>query len=129
MRQSWAALALHEAGHATVAVLLGAPIWTAMLHRDRGLGETIVKKVDPMTDAIVAMAGWVANAHGSRHDLAEAAGLVGRDDMWEAAWRARCLLGPHPAAVQRVADELLLRGSLTGARIAELVHAEMGVLR
>lgn len=122
-------LAVHEAAHAVAAVIVGAPVaWVDLDWRPGVAGGTLVREVDPHTDAVVALAGYEASGGalqfvGETHDTAAARSLVGDEGMAAATQGARAILAAHRDQVLTVAAALLEAGRLTGDQVVELVRA------
>lgn len=123
-------LAVHEAAHAVTAVILGAPVaWVDLDWRPGVAGGTLVREVDPHTDAVVALAGYEASGGalqfvGETHDTAAARSLVGDAGMAAATLDARRILAAHRDQVLTVASALIEHGRLTGAQVVELVRSD-----
>ncbi|MFG2052677.1 hypothetical protein ACGFI9_01480 [Micromonospora sp. NPDC048930] len=135
-------IAHHEASHAVTAVTLGAEVaWVAVTMRPdevarAGLpalpaghqyGCTMVRCVDPHTDAVVSLAGWVADLghiFGPRHthDTQQAYELVGIAGFPAALRDAQKILADRRADVQAVREELIRYDRITGDQLAALVR-------
>ncbi|WP_433319169.1 hypothetical protein [Micromonospora chersina] len=136
-------LAHHEASHAVVAVHLGAPVaWVAVTMRpaevaDAGLpalpeghqyGGTMVREVDPHTDAVIALAGWVADlghifGPQHTHDTQAALELVGAAGFPAAVREAEAILAARSDAVAYVREALIRHDRITGDQLAAIVQA------
>lgn len=120
-------LAVHEAGHAVAAVVLGVEVaWSDLDYRP-GMGGTMVREVDPHTDAVVLLAGYEVSGGGlafpgDTHDTVAARALVGEAGMAAATVDARRILAAHRARVLIVAAALVEHGRLAGAQLVELVQ-------
>lgn len=135
----YAETAVHEAGHAVVAVRLGMRFVSAHAVPSSNVhgvlfGQTRMMNLpaDPMENAIVIYAGPAAEreffgrarpvAGTDRTQLRELAGDRGEPWRRRARERARELVRANRAAVERVATALLLHGWLTDGDVLELVN-------
>ncbi len=143
-----AAVALHEAGHVIAALALGARVTRLSIVPRPALGGRLADQghVDrPWTgnlplERVVCLAGAAAEAiqdgRGSRTfaeqerhysggtgDFEMARGACrSSPEQVEAAWRQACdLVGRYWPTVRALAEELLHRQEVTGARAAELL--------
>ncbi|MEU1813510.1 hypothetical protein [Micromonospora aurantiaca (nom. illeg.)] len=137
-------LAHHEAGHAVAAVALGVEIAYATLLMGAGetawaglpagrrYGGTFVRTVDPHTDAVVALAGWMATSGHvfgpvHTHDTEAARELVGAAGVPAAMRDAARILDGRRDDVGRVREALLQHGRLDGVQIVALCAHQVGV--
>ena len=106
---------VHEAGHAVMALLLGAKIESvSVVPREGSRGRTIADAPTTFGDCMIAAAGSVAECIEFEYDdnaRDEDRGLVhhltGGIPYEEYQCAARWMLSMHWTAVQRVADALL----------------------
>ena len=125
-------LAFHEAAHAVAAVVLGVEVaWCDLEADGPGSGGTLVREVDPHTDAVIALAGYEQSGGRltcppSTHDTRAALQLVGEAGIEVARRAAWELLAAHRAAVAAVAAALLVHGRLSGGQVWALVRAVEG---
>ncbi|NES28947.1 hypothetical protein GCE86_19680 [Micromonospora terminaliae] len=122
-------MAVHEAGHAVAAVVLGAPVAWVDVEWRPGEGGTLVREVDPHTDAVVALAGYEASGgalafSGDTHDTLAARELVGEAGIPAATLDARRILIAHRYRLLVVASALLDHGRITGEQVTALVRSE-----
>jgi ATP-dependent Zn protease len=126
-----AKLSVHESAHACLRILLGG---------DNALEYVTVNADNPharptrvLADAdehVVTVAGIVAEfafypeeskvGHFGGDDL-ERVAAWSKEDERAAITRAKELVRKHSAAICKVADELLATGTVTGARVKEIV--------
>src|SRR5262249_1152265 len=131
--------AFHEAGHAVIAHVLGAPVHHVTLQAaitplQRATARCRWKR------ALIALAGPAAEDRFQRHAPAEHAALwrsiwdgdarnaaryLGVDgDVVAAHRKAARLVREHWSAIERVADALAERGRLSGAEVGTLVGGD-----
>lgn len=127
-------IAVHEAGHATVACLLGGVVSFVSVEPEAGSHGRAVHGPMSLTDeAVVTMSGGVAqmllSASTARmphnySDQQHALGLAGGDHNVCMKWHteAKRLVLEHQDAIERVASALLQRGTLSGREVVALVH-------
>jgi ATP-dependent Zn protease len=116
--------AVHESAHAVIALAHGATVVELTVHPTTGAGMSRTRN-EPLSKfdrAVISLAGDAAErlsfantSSGDDHDFEDALDLV-PGDVIAAQTRARNLVGDLDTfrAVQRVAAELVARGTLTG---------------
>jgi signal peptide peptidase SppA len=122
--------AVHEAGHATVAIALGCEVRSAMCG-DRGFVEYCLRVSSESTDAAVTLAGGLAEllftagpnpfvpGGTASEDLRILREQVTSNVATEAKGRiaAERILVENAAAVERIANRLVVRGYMTGPEL------------
>jgi hypothetical protein len=123
--QTRSQVALHEAGHAVVALAAGLPVHEVVL-RETGGGHCTVA-AGPLGAAAVLWAGGIAAGRliGASRDLEQIRAL---NPLWLRAtgpdtpfWLARGVLAEQWAGVELLAVELSARGRLDGAEVSALL--------
>lgn len=133
-------LAIHEAGHAVVHLAQGTPIDGAEMQGNRAVvhvgGDGSQQPEGTLAGAAAVRMRAIRHGLGSEADVADAVWTAHQDfqllyDCGFTYYDVENLLEPtgdlvaeHWAAIERVADRLLVRGRLTGDEIADLAGLE-----
>lgn len=116
--------AVHEAGHALAAVLLGAAVGVVKLLPDHGQTWVDETNLSVEDSAVVMMAGIAALwpfRFAPGYDERETVKLVGAAGLPVAYRRACDLLAGRGAVLGAIADALLVSERLTGDQVVAIV--------
>lgn len=122
--------ALHEAGHAVVALATGHRIASVYVGPGHGVCVHADRYRSATAAAAILRAGeaseWLHTGHGSFEgaagDRAILAAITTDPATAEAGWRnANLILTANAGAVLRLADRLMVSCSMTGAEVTALV--------